>query len=158
MVKGKLHVGRYFKYHVASNQYDNALIAYLIFYTGILAYLLDAYHENEYLDSNGVQTAHTKLRLHPALAPVKVAIFSHDRALNIDLSRVARQLATELRQAGNAVNTTVKWIIFLLDLSVRKKADVGISPDFLCHTVLAHGVVSRCRIMEMTSQEHQTLV
>lgn len=60
---------------------------------------MDAYHENEYLDLMGKTTTHSKLRLHPALAPVKVAILSED-AINTDLGRVAHQLATELRQAG----------------------------------------------------------
>ena len=73
----------------------------LIFYTGILAYLLDAYHENDYLDSKGIKTTHSKLRLHPTLAPVKVAVLSRN-TLSTDLDRVARQLATELRQAGKA--------------------------------------------------------
>ena len=49
----------------------------------------------------GIKTTHSKLRLHPSLAPVKVAVLSN-KALNTELGRVARQLATELRQAGKA--------------------------------------------------------
>ncbi|XP_028394670.1 DNA polymerase subunit gamma-2, mitochondrial-like [Dendronephthya gigantea] len=75
------------------------VIATLSVERGILAYLLDAYHETEYLDLMGNTTNHSKLRLHPALAPVKVAVLS-DNAINTDLGRVARQLTTELRQAG----------------------------------------------------------
>ena len=74
---------------------------YFLLYSGILTYLLDSYHENDYLDSKGIKNTHSKLRLHPALAPVKVAVFSKN-ASNTDLGRVARQLATELREEGKA--------------------------------------------------------
>lgn len=41
---------------------------------GVLVYLLDAYDEEEVKDANGVVQTRTVLRLHPTLAPIKVAI------------------------------------------------------------------------------------
>lgn len=71
-----------------------------ILITGILAYLLDAFHEKEQTNSHGITARHNTLRLHPVLAPVKVAILSSDLQHG-DLCLVAQQLDTELRQAGN---------------------------------------------------------
>jgi glycyl-tRNA synthetase len=41
---------------------------------GVLAYLLDAYHEDERKDADGNSVTRTVLKLHPRLAPIKCAV------------------------------------------------------------------------------------
>jgi glycyl-tRNA synthetase len=65
----------------------------------MLAFLLEAYTEDEAPDANGKMEKRTVLRLDPRLAPVKVAILPLSR--NADLSPKARDIATTLRQHWN---------------------------------------------------------
>ena len=99
----------YCSLHSLECEYSRTPIKILlcIFHAGLLAYLLDGYQESEYLDPNGIKKTHSKLRLHPALAPVKVAVLSKNDASS-DLGRVARQLATELREAGKGTLSFLK--------------------------------------------------
>ena len=61
-----------------------------------LAFLLDAYAEDEAPNTKGGVDKRVVLRLDPRLAPVKVAVLPLSR--NADLSPVARDLAAELRR------------------------------------------------------------
>jgi glycyl-tRNA synthetase len=65
----------------------------------VLAFLLDAYSEDEAPNAKGVLEKRTVLRLDKRLAPVKVAVLPLSR--NADLSPVARDLAAELRRNWN---------------------------------------------------------
>jgi glycyl-tRNA synthetase len=65
----------------------------------VLAFLLDAYDEDEAPNAKGGVDKRTVLRLDPRLAPVKVAVLPLSR--NADLSPVARELAGNLRQVWN---------------------------------------------------------
>jgi glycyl-tRNA synthetase len=65
----------------------------------MLAFLLEAYTEDEAPDAKGNMEKRTVLRLDPRLAPVKVAILPLSR--NADLSPKARDIAAELRQHWN---------------------------------------------------------
>jgi glycyl-tRNA synthetase len=65
----------------------------------MLAFLLDAYSEDEAPNAKGVMEKRVLLRLDPRLAPVKVAVLPLSR--NADLSPKARALAAELRQRWN---------------------------------------------------------
>ena len=65
----------------------------------VLAFLLDAYHEDEAPNAKGVLEKRTVLRLDKRLAPVKVAVLPLSR--NADLSPKARDLAGALRQNWN---------------------------------------------------------
>jgi glycyl-tRNA synthetase len=65
----------------------------------VLAFLLDAYHEDEAPNAKGQLEKRTVLRLDPRLAPVKVAVLPLSR--NADLSPVARKLAADLRRTWN---------------------------------------------------------
>ncbi len=65
----------------------------------VLAFLLDAYDEDEAPNAKGGVDKRTVLRLDPRLAPVKVAVLPLSR--NADLSPVARDLAAELRRTWN---------------------------------------------------------
>ncbi|HLY32935.1 MAG TPA: glycine--tRNA ligase [Jatrophihabitantaceae bacterium] len=62
----------------------------------VLAFLLDAYAEDEAPNAKGVLEKRTVLRLDKRLAPVKVAVLPLSR--NADLSPKARDLAAALRQ------------------------------------------------------------
>jgi glycyl-tRNA synthetase len=64
-----------------------------------LAFLLDAYTEDEAPNAKGVMEKRTVLRLDPRLAPVKVAVLPLSR--NPDLSPKAKDLAATLRQSWN---------------------------------------------------------
>src|SRR6202042_3111901 len=66
----------------------------------MLAFLLDAYTEDEAPDAKGNLEKRIVLRLDPRLAPVKVAVLPLSR--NADLSPKARDVAAELRQHWNA--------------------------------------------------------
>ena len=64
-----------------------------------LAFLLDAYAEDEAPNAKGQPERRTVLRLDPRLAPVKVAVLPLSR--NPDLSPKARDLAQQLRRDWN---------------------------------------------------------
>jgi glycyl-tRNA synthetase len=65
----------------------------------LMAFLVDAYHEDEAPNTKGGVDVRTVLRLDYRLAPVKAAILPLSR--NEDLSPVARNLAQELRGYWN---------------------------------------------------------
>jgi glycyl-tRNA synthetase len=65
----------------------------------VLAFLLDAYSEDEAPNAKGVMEKRTVLRLDKRLAPVKAAVLPLSR--NADLSPVARDLAATLRKNWN---------------------------------------------------------
>jgi glycyl-tRNA synthetase len=65
----------------------------------MLAFLLEAYTEDEAPDAKGNMEKRTVLRLDARLAPVKVAVLPLSR--NADLSPKARDVATSLRQHWN---------------------------------------------------------
>jgi len=65
----------------------------------VLAFLLDAYTEDEAPNAKGGVDKRTVLRFDPRLAPVKAAVLPLSR--NADLSPKARDLAAELRQNWN---------------------------------------------------------
>jgi glycyl-tRNA synthetase len=65
----------------------------------LMAFMIDAYAEDEAPNAKGGVDKRTVLRLDPRLAPVKVAVLPLSR--NADLSPKARDLAAELRQAWN---------------------------------------------------------
>jgi glycyl-tRNA synthetase len=65
----------------------------------VLAFLLDAYVEDEAPNSQGVMEKRTVLRLDKRLAPVKAAVLPLSR--NADLSPKARDLAAALRRNWN---------------------------------------------------------
>src|SRR3712207_2428834 len=64
-----------------------------------LAFLLDAYTEDEAPNTKGGMDKRTVLRLDPRLAPVKVAVLPLSR--HADLSPVARDLSGQLRRHWN---------------------------------------------------------
>jgi glycyl-tRNA synthetase len=64
-----------------------------------LAFLLDAYTEDEAPNAKGVMEKRTVLRLDPRLSPVKVAVLPLSR--NADLTPKARDLAATLRESWN---------------------------------------------------------
>jgi glycyl-tRNA synthetase len=64
----------------------------------MMAFLVDAYTEDEAPNTKGGVDKRTLLRLDPRLAPVKVAVLPLSR--NADLSPKARDLAAELRGVG----------------------------------------------------------
>ncbi len=65
----------------------------------MLAFLLDAYGEDEAPDAKGKLEKRTVLRLDPRLAPVKVAVLPLSR--HADLSPRARDVAAALRRHWN---------------------------------------------------------
>jgi glycyl-tRNA synthetase len=65
----------------------------------VLAFLLDAYSEDEAPNAKGELEKRTVLRLDKRLAPVKAAVLPLSR--NADLSPIARDLATSLRKNWN---------------------------------------------------------
>jgi len=65
----------------------------------VLAFLMDAYYEDEAPNAKGGVDKRTVLRFDPRLAPVKVAVLPLSR--NADLSPKARDLAAELRGVWN---------------------------------------------------------
>ncbi|MFC5178196.1 glycine--tRNA ligase [Nocardioides taihuensis] len=65
----------------------------------LMAFLIDAYVEDEAPNTKGGVDKRTVLRLDPRLAPVKVAVLPLSR--NADLSPKARDLARELRRSWN---------------------------------------------------------
>jgi len=65
----------------------------------VLAFLLDAYREDEAPNAKGKMEKRTVMRLDPRLSPVKVAVLPLSR--NPDLSPKARDLAARLRRSWN---------------------------------------------------------
>ncbi|MFJ7909952.1 glycine--tRNA ligase [Kitasatospora sp. NPDC096204] len=65
----------------------------------MLAFLIDAYFEDEAPNAKGVMEKRVGMRLDPRLAPVKVAVLPLSR--NAELSPKARGLAADLRTAWN---------------------------------------------------------
>ena len=70
----------------------------------LMAFLVDAYTEDEAPNAKGGVDKRTVLRLDPRLAPVKAAVLPLSR--NADLSPKARDLAAELRKSGTSSSTT----------------------------------------------------
>src|SRR6202011_2658036 len=64
-----------------------------------MAFLVDAYHEDEAPNAKGGTDKRSVLRLDPRLAPVKAAVLPLSR--HADLSPKARDLAAELRKSWN---------------------------------------------------------
>ena len=65
----------------------------------MMAFLVDAYAEDEAPNAKGGVDKRTLLRLDPRLAPVKVAVLPLSR--NADLSPKAQKLAKDLREHWN---------------------------------------------------------
>ncbi|WP_026460813.1 glycine--tRNA ligase [Schaalia suimastitidis] len=65
----------------------------------LMAFLIEAYHEDEAPNAKGGVDTRTVLRLDPRLSPVKVAVFPLSR--KDELTGPARELAAELRQLWN---------------------------------------------------------
>jgi glycyl-tRNA synthetase len=65
----------------------------------LMAFLVDAYHEDEAPNTKGGVDVRTVLRLDYRLAPVKAAVLPLSR--NEELSPIARELAAELRKNWN---------------------------------------------------------
>ncbi|HSA48626.1 MAG TPA: glycine--tRNA ligase [Yinghuangia sp.] len=65
----------------------------------MLAFMIDAYNEDEAPNAKGVMEKRVVMRLDPRLAPVKAAVLPLSR--NTDLSPKARGLAADLRQYWN---------------------------------------------------------
>jgi glycyl-tRNA synthetase len=65
----------------------------------VLAFLLDAYTEDEAPNAKGVMETRTVMRLDKRLAPVKAAVLPLSR--NADLSPMARDLSAQLRKSWN---------------------------------------------------------
>jgi glycyl-tRNA synthetase len=96
------HSGVDLSYHDVAN--DRRYVPYVIepaagLTRATLAFLLDAYTEDEAPNAKGVMEKRTVLRLDPRLAPVKVAVLPLSR--NADLSPKARGLAARLRRNWN---------------------------------------------------------
>ena len=69
-----------------------------------MAFLIDAYTEDEAPNTKGGVDKRTVLRLDPRLAPVKVAVLPLSR--NADLTPKARDLAPSCAAAGTSSSTT----------------------------------------------------
>ncbi len=65
----------------------------------MMAFLVDAYNEDEAPNTKGGVDKRTVLKLHPKLAPVKVAVLPLSR--NADLTPKAKRLAADLRDNWN---------------------------------------------------------
>ena len=65
----------------------------------LMAFLVDAYTEEEVPNAKGELDKRTVLKLDPRLAPVKAAVLPLSR--NEELSPIARELAAQLRQSWN---------------------------------------------------------
>jgi len=65
----------------------------------LMAFLVDAYVEEEVENAKGVTDKRTVLKLDPRLAPIKAAVLPLSR--NEQLSPMAKELASELRQSWN---------------------------------------------------------
>lgn len=65
---------------------------------GVLTYLLDAYAEEEITDKNGATSTRAVLRLHPRLAPIKVAVLPLVKKNG--MPEMARELVSRFFKAG----------------------------------------------------------
>jgi glycyl-tRNA synthetase len=65
----------------------------------VLAFMMDAYAEDEAPNAKGVMEKRTVMRLDPRIATIKVAVLPLSR--NADLSPKARDLAATLRKRWN---------------------------------------------------------
>lgn len=65
----------------------------------LMAFLVDAYHEEEVPNAKGGTDTRTVLKLHPRLAPVKAAVLPLSK--NEELTPIAKELADKLRQIWN---------------------------------------------------------
>ena len=65
----------------------------------LMAFLVDAYHEEEVPNAKGGVDTRTVLKLHPRLAPVKAAVLPLSK--NEELTPIAKELADKLRQIWN---------------------------------------------------------
>lgn len=65
---------------------------------GVLVYLLDAYHEEVVTDSKGNESTRVVLKLHPRLAPIKVAVLPLVKKEG--LPEIARDLVSKFFKAG----------------------------------------------------------
>ena len=86
---------------------------------GVLAFLLDAYDEDEAPNAKGAMEKRTVMRFDPRLAPVKVAVLPLSR--NEQLSPRAKELATSLRK---------RWIVEFDDAQAigrryRRQDEIG---------------------------------
>ena len=112
-----------------------------------LAFLLDAYAEDEAPNAKGVLEKRTVLHLDSRLAPVKAAVLPLSR--NADLSPIARDLAAELRKSWNVEFDDAQAI----GRRYRRQDEVGtpfcITVDF--DTLTDHAVTVRER--DSMSQE-----
>lgn len=71
---------------------------------GLLAYLHDALHLSENLSPRGKEQQRTVLKIHPSLAPIKVAV-DLGKGPAVDLRLVCQGLSSELRGCGISVWT-----------------------------------------------------
>ena len=112
-----------------------------------LAFLLDAYAEDEAPNAKGVLEKRTVLHLDSRLAPVKAAVLPLSR--NADLSPIARDLAAELRKSWNVEFDDAQAI----GRRYRRQDEIGtpfcITVDF--DTLTDHAVTVRER--DSMSQE-----
>ena len=65
---------------------------------GVLVYLLDAYHEETVQDAKGNDTTRVVMKLHPKLAPIKVAVLPLVKKEG--LPEIARELVSNFFNAG----------------------------------------------------------
>ncbi len=65
---------------------------------GVLVYLLDAYHEEVVTDAKGNESTRVVLKLHPRLAPIKVAVLPLVKKEG--LPEIARELVSKFFRAG----------------------------------------------------------
>src|ERR687890_220279 len=118
----------------------------------LMAFLLDAYSEDEAPNTKGGVDKRVVLRLDPRLAPVKVAVLPLSR--NADLSPKARDLAAELRRHGWNVDFDDSGAI---GRRYRRQDEIGtpycVTVDF--DTLEDHAVTVRER--DSMSQERITL-
>ena len=65
---------------------------------GLLVYLIDAYHEESVKDAKGNDTTRVVMKLHPRLAPFKVAVLPLIK--KDGLPEIARNLVDQFMKAG----------------------------------------------------------
>jgi glycyl-tRNA synthetase len=65
---------------------------------GVLAFLADAYHEEEGIDADGIEKTRVVLKLHPKLAPIKVGVFPLTK--KDGLPELARRITASLVEEG----------------------------------------------------------
>jgi len=65
---------------------------------GLLVYLLDAYHEETVTDADGKESSRIVMKLHPRLAPIKVAVLPLVK--KDGLPEIAREMVSDFFKAG----------------------------------------------------------